>query len=138
MSSVNENEEDIKRLRLLDNCRVRTSTSTVSILENLKARINSFRKQKQFEEENHVNNPMKTQEELAILVAHSKTANDEITNNMKIYHRHISKLNRYIDKVMSDKITLHSGIISQVLPPYECNVTPSAMNRILYLARNKS
>ena len=133
MSGVNEND-DMKRLRLLDNCRSRTSTSNISILENLKARISSFREEMKMED---CPNPVKIQEELAMLIAQSKTSNDEITNNLKLYHRHISKLNKHIDKVISEKTT-HSGVISQVLPPYESNLTPSAMNRILHLARNKS
>ena len=133
MSRVSENE-NTKRLRLLDNCRSRTSTSTISILENLKARISSFREQTKLK---GTLSSAKIQEELAMLIAQSKTSNDEITNNLKLYHRHISKLNKHIDKVISEKTT-HSGVISQVLPPYESNLTPSAMNRILHLARNKS
>ena len=133
MSSVNEND-DMKRLRLLDNCRSRTSTSNISILENLKARISSFRKEMEMED---CPNSTKIQEELAMLIAQSKTSNDEITNNLKLYHRHISKLNKHIDKVMSEK-TADLGVISKVLPSYESNLTPSAMNRILHLARNKS
>ena len=126
-------DEEMKRLRLLDNCRCRTSASTISILENLKSRIRSFREQKMMQDTRN----LKTQEDLATLVAHSKTSNNEITNNLKIYHRHISKLNKHIDKVMGEK-TEESGIISLVLPPYDRRLTSSAMNRILHMSRNKS
>ena len=133
MSRVSENE-NTRRLRLLDNCRSRTSTSTISILENLKARISSFREQTKLK---GTLSSAKIQEELATLISLSNTSYDEISNNLKLYHRHVSKLNKHIDKVIS-QTTEHKGVTSLVLPPYECNLTHSAVNHILHSVRNKS
>ena len=122
----------MRRLKALETCRSRASQKIVSTLEGLKAKLHEIRHEVSrvsCEDESCEPKTISATVLMSAAADASRTAWNDISNQLKNYHAHISKLNRYIDQLMLAHAS--DDCITQILPSHDCRLTPPVIHELL-------
>ena len=117
-------EEELRRLNALDQCLQHTSSVTVAALEELKMKLALLhRRLAQTSSSSSSVTIEGIQRELADTVVTSKRVNDDVTSALKLYHVHISKLNKSIDRAIDTAAEDQLQNFTNRLPAIDCKLS---------------
>ena len=120
-------EEELRRLNALDQCLQHTSSVTVAALEDLKKKLTFTRSLlAQTSQPSSSSSSVRiedVQRELADTVTSSKRVNDDISSALKIYHAHISKMNKSIDRAIETATEEKFQNFTSLLPSVDCKLS---------------